>query len=79
MITPLSRPLWENLPLLPFTQFPWRFLSVQALFGAMAAGGLSLLPEKRLTVPILVFVIANSGIGDLKTDHLLLTDGDITA
>jgi len=36
MITPLSRPLWDYLPLLPMTQFPWRFLSVQALFTAAA-------------------------------------------
>jgi hypothetical protein len=34
MITPLSRPLWDALPLLPFVQFPWRFLSVQSLFAA---------------------------------------------
>ena len=40
MITPLSRPLWDHLPLLPFTQFPWRFLSVQALFAALLTGGL---------------------------------------
>ena len=38
MITPLSRPLWEHLPLLPVVQFPWRFLSVQALFTAAATG-----------------------------------------
>lgn len=35
MITPLSAPLWEHLPLLATTQFPWRFLSVQALFTAI--------------------------------------------
>ncbi len=40
MITPLSRPLWDHLPLLPFVQFPWRFLSVQALFSALAIGAL---------------------------------------
>mgnify|MGYP000545467418 FL=1 len=38
MITPLSRPLWDHLPLLPMVQFPWRFLSVQALFAAAALG-----------------------------------------
>ena len=38
MITPLSRPLWDHLPLLPLVQFPWRFLSVQALFAAAATG-----------------------------------------
>lgn len=36
MITPLSRPLWDHLPLLPLVQFPWRFLSVQTLFTALA-------------------------------------------
>ncbi|MEA3397343.1 MAG: 6-pyruvoyl-tetrahydropterin synthase-related protein, partial [Chloroflexota bacterium] len=38
MITPLSAPLWEHLPLLATTQFPWRFLSVQALFTAAVTG-----------------------------------------
>jgi hypothetical protein len=38
MITPLSKPLWDHLPLLPMVQFPWRFLSVQALFAAAALG-----------------------------------------
>ncbi len=36
LITPLSRPLWDNVPLLPFVQFPWRFLSVQAFFASLA-------------------------------------------
>jgi hypothetical protein len=37
MITPLSRPLWDHVPLLSMVQFPWRFLSVQALFAAVVA------------------------------------------
>jgi hypothetical protein len=37
-ITPLSRSLWDNVPLLPFVQFPWRFLSVQALFASLIIG-----------------------------------------
>jgi len=37
MITPLSKPLWDALPLLPWVQFPWRFLSIQALFASLAA------------------------------------------
>jgi hypothetical protein len=40
MITPLSKPLWDHLPLLPIAQFPWRFLSVQALFAAAATAAL---------------------------------------
>ncbi len=40
MITPGSEPVWANLPLLEYTQFPWRFLSVQAVFGAAATAAL---------------------------------------
>lgn len=40
MITPLSRPLWDHLPLLPMVQFPWRFLSIQSLFTALTVGTL---------------------------------------
>ena len=40
MITPLSRFLWDHLPLLPLVQFPWRFLSVQSLFTAAATAAL---------------------------------------
>ncbi len=41
MITPLSRPLWDHVPLLPFAQFPWRWLGVQALALALLAGPLA--------------------------------------
>jgi hypothetical protein len=49
LITPLSRPLWEHLPLLPMVQFPWRFLSVQALFTALLAGALLAPSRHRLS------------------------------
>ncbi len=42
MITPLSAFVWERAPLLPLAQFPWRFLSVQAAFGALLIGGCGL-------------------------------------
>lgn len=45
MITPLSKPLWDHLPLLPIVQFPWRFLSVQALFAAAATGQIARRPS----------------------------------
>ncbi len=40
MITPLSRLLWTHLPLLETTQFPWRFLSIQALYTAILTGSI---------------------------------------
>ena len=79
MLTPLSRLLWDHLPLLSFTQFPWRFLSVQAIFTALATGALALLPWRRWLVPALCLLMAISGLGGLQTDHLALTDADVTA
>lgn len=79
MITPLSRPLWDHLPLLSFTQFPWRFLSVQAFATALAAGGLALLPRPRLLALLLAGLLLFSGLGILRTDSLRLTDADVTA
>ncbi|MBI3359919.1 MAG: hypothetical protein HY023_02285 [Chloroflexi bacterium] len=52
MITPLSRRLWDSLPLLPYVQFPWRFLSIQSLFAAMVVSGLASFAadDERLTM-----------------------------
>jgi len=38
MALPLSRPLWEALPLIDFVQFPWRFVGRAALPVALLAG-----------------------------------------
>ncbi|NBD36830.1 MAG: hypothetical protein GVY30_12650, partial [Chloroflexi bacterium] len=46
---PLSRPLWQHLPLLEMTQFPWRFLSMQALFTAIVTGSLG--RSKKISLP----------------------------
>jgi hypothetical protein len=40
LVTPLSRPLWDRVPLLQIIQFPWRFLSVQAFFAALLIGAI---------------------------------------
>lgn len=79
MITPLSRPLWDHLPLLPFTQFPWRFLSVQAFAAALATGALAWLPRRRWLVPLLAGLLLAGALGNLHPDHLLVTDADVTA
>ena len=38
MTLPVTKPLWDHLPLLPLTQFPWRMLSLAALCAALLAG-----------------------------------------
>lgn len=79
MITPWSRPLWEHVPLLDFTQFPWRFLSVQALAGALATAVLALLPGRRVIAPLAALVLIVAALGGLRPDYLRLTDADVTA
>lgn len=82
MITPLSRPLWDTLPLLPFTQFPWRFLSVASFFLALLAGGLVLVadrPAARATIALAgSLILLAAGVLGLRVDHLILTDADVT-
>lgn len=83
MVTPLSRPLWDHLPLLPFTQFPWRFLSVASFFAAAATGALVLVtdrPAARAAIALLgSLVLLAAGLLGLQTDALSLTDADVTA
>jgi len=62
MMFPLSTILWEHIPYLKFIQFPWRFLSYQALAFGLIAGGL-IKPElvkkvfkNKLSLKILVIV-----------------------
>lgn len=78
MITPWSRWLWDHLPLLPFTQFPWRFLSVQALGVALVTAGVGWLPGRRYWVPLVMGGLLVSSLGQLPADHLILTDADVT-
>lgn len=76
MITPLSRPLWERLPLLPYTQFPWRFLSVQAFTGALIIAGLARLSHGRWWLPPLIVLLLLAALGSLRPVFLPLGDDD---
>ncbi|MCB0029955.1 MAG: hypothetical protein KDE28_18700, partial [Anaerolineales bacterium] len=77
MISSLSSFLWANLPLLSYAQFPWRFLSVQALGTALLTAGLARLPARRYVVPILALLLLVAGLGRLQTVHLPLSDSQI--
>lgn len=82
MITPLSSFIWERAPLLPLAQFPWRFLSVQAAFGALLIGGLGLLTIRRLptfVAPALATAaLAWASLAQLPTARLNVRAEDVT-
>jgi hypothetical protein len=89
MITPASRFLWDHVPLLPLVQFPWRFLSVQALAAALLAAWLapadppaSIGPRLRtlrdLIPSLLILIIAIAALGNLHPDIIALTTADVT-
>ncbi len=91
MITPLSKPLWDHLPLLPVVQFPWRFLSVQALFAAAATAALlpshltfdiSRITHYALRITCYVLLIAvfliSSVLFSLHPTRLPITPADVT-
>jgi hypothetical protein len=40
LMLPLARPIWDNVPFLQLTFFPWRLLGPLALFTALLAGSL---------------------------------------
>ncbi|MEK7277406.1 MAG: hypothetical protein AAB427_08665, partial [Chloroflexota bacterium] len=88
MITRTSEPLWANLPLLPFVQFPWRFLSVQSVF-ASAIIGLAIQPttdgrpqttvvRRLLSAVVAVLILLPSLLG-LRPDFIAVADSDVTA
>jgi hypothetical protein len=79
MITPLSKPLWDTLPLLSYTQFPWRFLSIQALFTSLAIGYLAIVVSRPawLAVPVSVALIA-SALFTLHHEYLPVRSDEIT-
>jgi hypothetical protein len=72
MALPISTSLWEHVPLLAFTQFPWRFLGTAILGAAVLAGASAYLwarlPWPRLEmamVALSLLVIVAAAFGHL--------------
>lgn len=79
MITPLSRPCWQHIPLLPLVQFPWRFLSVQACFAALViAAGVRGLPHLDWVACVLALLLVLASLIGLHPERLLITEDDVT-
>jgi hypothetical protein len=62
MMLPASTLIWEHLPLLPFTQFPWRFFSLAILAASVicgaSAGLWARIPWPRARTPLVVVCLA---------------------
>ncbi|MGD2143153.1 MAG: 6-pyruvoyl-tetrahydropterin synthase-related protein [Anaerolineae bacterium] len=86
LITPLSRPLWDNLPLLPLAQFPWRFLSLQALFSGLFAGAVVSPLTRRSRSALSWFgaialgaLLVTVSLAGLRPEYLPITADDVAA
>ncbi len=79
MLTPLSRPLWDHLPVLQLAQFAWRFLSVQAFAGSLIVGYLAAtLPRPRLVAALTGLALVVTALAGLRPEPLYITDADVT-
>ncbi|MFN8471760.1 MAG: 6-pyruvoyl-tetrahydropterin synthase-related protein [Anaerolineae bacterium] len=84
-VTPLSQPLWDHLPLLPFAQFPWRFLSVVAFAGALLLAAIAARVGERnpragwIAAGVLAVVLAVAGLARLDPPRIPLVDSEVTA
>ncbi|MCR4406985.1 MAG: 6-pyruvoyl-tetrahydropterin synthase-related protein [Anaerolineae bacterium] len=78
LITPFSRPLWDRLPLLSFTQFPWRFLSVQSFFAALVIAHLGeRIRFPRTAVVVAAVLLLLSAMLGLRPEFLPITRADL--
>ena len=77
-ITPFSQPLWEKVPLLPLVQFPWRFLSLQALFASILIG---VIVNKASVIHVVtvavILLLVGSALGNLHPEWMSLGEKDI--
>lgn len=78
MIHPKSVFIWQNLDLISFVQFPWRFLGIALFFFSLISGSFVLLTSKRksfFVATVLVIIGFYSGFFT-PSKHLNISDQD---
>jgi hypothetical protein len=69
MTLPYSLPLWPRLPLLPFVQFPWRFLLPATAFGAAGLAFAPRLAPEKWRLPIGVVLALAAALASAQFFH----------
>ncbi len=62
----VSLPIWNNIPLLQYFQFPWRLLSLEIFASSFLAGSLVSKFRSKILVCILIAIVFFLGIGYTK-------------
>ncbi len=81
LMTSSSRWVWDHVPLLPYVQFPWRLLSIQAFGIALLSTRLPafLSGHRSMVLGVLpAILVAVAALAGLRVDHLPLSEGDVT-
>lgn len=71
LMTRFSLPIWQNIPLLNFFQFPWRFLSLEILFASFLSGSLINFFKPRIVSALLITLTVLLGIGYTNVAYYL--------
>ncbi len=62
-----SQPLWEIIPLLPFIQFPWRWLGLAIVLLSAAAGlGVTLVKNHQQRYALTLIILISILVGQIK-------------
>jgi hypothetical protein len=83
LITPLSRPVWDHLSPLQMIQFPWRILSVQAVFAGVLMGMVTVPIAHRaqwawIAAAALAIIMALSSLAGLRPEFLSISAEEVT-
>ncbi len=78
LMTTCSKGLWQHMPILPIVQFPWRFLSVQAFFGALVLGKATChLSRPWWGAWVVATLLLVASVGALRPEYLPIGEADI--
>ena len=78
LIHPRSQFIWDNVSLLSYIQFPWRFLGIAVFCFSLASGALIKLTNRKLLMVITIFVILILMNGSFfkPERYVYITDGE---